>query len=111
MHSLPVIDADRHLANPLACLLRAYDRAIHACEAFDARGARDAIRLLRSALELDSGASRSFDALYAWCEEAVDGHDFVSAAQCLRTLRDAWRQAVQPDPRPLFPAFADLPIC
>jgi hypothetical protein len=106
-----VIDADRRTADPLARLVRAYDRAIRACEAFDAPGAHEAIGLLRSALELDSSASRSFDALYAWCEEAVDQHDFVAAAQCLRTLRDAWRRAVHPASRPAFPPFADLPLC
>lgn len=111
MFSLPVIDADRRTADPLARLVRAYDRAIRACEAFDAPAARDAIAVLRSALELDSNASRSFDALYAWCEDAVDQHDFVAAAQCLRTLRDAWRRAVQPNARQAFPLFADLPIC
>lgn len=109
--SLPVIDADHRTAAPLARLIRAYDRAIRACEAFDAAGARDAIAVLRSALDLDSSASRSFDALYAWCEDAVEGRDFVAAAQCLRTLRDAWRRAVQPVAQATFPQYADLPIC
>ncbi|MCE2900675.1 MAG: hypothetical protein ACK6DP_07910 [Gemmatimonas sp.] len=119
MFTVPVIDSDHRTADCLARLIRAYDRAIRACEAFDAAGAHDAIAVLRSALELDSSAARSFDALYAWCEEAVDGRDFVGAAQCLRTLRDAWRRAVQPAVpsaerlavRPPFPPFTDLPLC
>lgn len=108
-----VIDADRPSSEPLARLVRAYDRAIHACEAFDQPGAREAISVLRCALDLDSSASRSFDALYAWCEESVDMHDYVAAAQCLRTLRDAWRRAMQPQPaaRTFFAPRRDLPIC
>ncbi|BAH39658.1 MAG TPA: hypothetical protein DGD08_14105 [Gemmatimonas aurantiaca] len=90
------IDGDRPLIEPLTRLVRAYDRAIHACEAFDHAASREAIGVLRCALELDSSASRSFDALYAWCEEAVDCRDFVGAAQCLRTLRNAWRAATNP---------------
>lgn len=90
------IDDDRPLIDPLARLVRAYDRAIRACEAFDHTAAREAIAVLRCALELDSSASRSFDALYAWCEESVDHRDFVGAAQCLRTLRNAWRAATNP---------------
>jgi hypothetical protein len=90
------IDGDRPLIEPLARLVRAYDRAIRACEAFDHDASREAISVLRCALELDSSASRSFDALYAWCEESVDSRDFVGAAQCLRTLRNAWRAATNP---------------
>lgn len=87
---------DRPLIEPLARLVRAYDRAIRACEAFDHAAARAAIGVLRSALELDSSTARSFDALYAWCEESVDNRDYVGAAQCLRTLRNAWRAAINP---------------
>jgi hypothetical protein len=105
-----VIDADRPSSDPLARLVRAYDRAIRACEAFDQAGAREAISVLRCALDLDSSASRSFDALYAWCEESVDGHDFVAAAQCLRTLRDAWRKAMQPE-RPVLMNRRPTHIC
>lgn len=106
-----VIDADRPSSEPLARLVRAYDRAIHACEAFDQAAAREAISVLRCALDLESSASRSFDALYAWCEESVDLHDYVSAAQCLRTLRDAWRKAMQPETRRPFVPRRDIPIC
>lgn len=106
-----VIDADRQAPDPLALLVRAYDRAIRACETFDHAGARHAITVLREALDLESSASRSFDSLYAWCEESVDNHDFVSAAQCLRTLRDAWRRASQMPPVGPPTRWSDLPVC
>lgn len=106
-----VIEADRQAPDPLALLVRAYDRAIRACEAFDRTGARQAISILRDALDLDSPASRSFDSLYEWCEECVDSHDFVSAAQCLRTLRDAWRRASQMPPAGTATRWSDLPVC
>jgi hypothetical protein len=105
------MDADRPSSEPLARLVRAYDRAIRACEAFDHHGAREAINVLRCALDLESSASHSFDALYAWCEESVDGHDFVGAAQCLRTLRDAWRQATQAESRRPILVRQELPVC
>lgn len=106
-----VIDADRQAPDPLALLVRAYDRAIRACEAFDQVGARQAVTVLREALDLESPASRSFDSLYAWCEACVDSRDFVSAAQCLRTLREAWRRASQLAPVGAPTRWSDLPIC
>ncbi|MBL0939210.1 MAG: hypothetical protein IBJ03_09960 [Gemmatimonadaceae bacterium] len=110
--SFPVIDADHQAAtDPLARLMRAYDRAIRSCESFDLAGARRTIGLLREALDLESSASRSFDALYAWCEDAVEQHDFMGAAQCLRTLRDAWRRAIQPELPGRIEPRADLPVC
>lgn len=110
--TFPVIDADHQAAtDPVALLMRAYDRAIRACETFDLDGARRAIGVLREALDLESSASRSFDALYAWCEDAVEQRDFMSAAQCLRTLRDAWRRATQPDHPMRIEPRADLPVC
>ena len=81
--------------DPLGRIIRAYDRAIRACERFDHRAARESIGLLRAALDLDGPAARSFDALYAWCEDAVDGQDFVGPARTLRALRAAWCQANQ----------------
>lgn len=102
---LPVLAlVGQQAPDPLTALVRAYDRAIGACEAFDDKGARDAIRVLRCALELDSYASKRFDALYAWCEESVACRDFVGAAQCLRSLRNAWLRAAQPA-RSTFPRF------
>jgi hypothetical protein len=97
-----VIDVDHRAPDSLSCVVRAYDRAIRACEAFDHDRSRDTIRVLRGALELDSATSKHFDALYAWCEESVNCRDFVGAAQCLRSLRDAWRSAAQPM-RLIFP--------
>lgn len=105
----PVIDVDHQATTPLARLVRAYDRAILACEAFEHTASREAIAVLRGALDLESSASRSFDALYRWCEDAVDGHDFVGAAQCLRTLRNAWRDASAPTPRRIIPR-RDIPV-
>jgi hypothetical protein len=111
MFTNAVIDADRQAPDPLSLLVRAYDRAIRACETFDHRGAIAAISVLRDALDLDSPASRSFDSLYKWCLERVDAHDFMGAAQCLRTLRDAWRRASQPTPFVGPSTWDDLPIC
>lgn len=91
-----VIESDPQLLEPLTQLVRVYDRAIGACEARDARGALAAIRLLREALELSSAASRSFDGLYAWCESAIGYGDFLGAARCLGTLREAWYRVVRP---------------
>lgn len=106
-----VIDADHQAPDPLSLLVRAYDRAIRACESFDHRGATTAISVLRDALDLESPASRSFDSLYKWCLERVDTHDFMGAAQCLRTLRDAWRRASQPSAFAGPTSWGDLPVC
>lgn len=109
MYTNAVIDADRQAPDPLTLLVRAYDRAIRACESFDQRGARNAIAVLREALDLESAASRSFDSLYAWCEECVSHRDFMSASQCLRTLRDAWKKATRGTAAST--GWADLPVC
>lgn len=82
--------------DPLGRIVRAYDRAIRACESFDYAASRESIGLLRAALELDGPVARSFDALYAWCEESIEGHDYVGPARTLRALRDAWCQATAP---------------
>lgn len=111
MLTTAVIDADRQASDPLSLLVRAYDRAIRACEAFDHAAARGSIALLRDALDLESAASRSFDSLYEWCEECVDARDFMAAAQCLRTLRDAWRRAGQVPLAANRTQWADLPVC
>lgn len=90
------IDADRPPRDPLAQLLRVIDRAIAGCETFDPERATGAIRLLRCTLDLSSSESRTFDALYGWCETAVLTNDFIGAARCLRSLRAAWVQAMSP---------------
>ena len=95
---LLVAEPHQALRDPLAVVIRAYDAAIGACEAFDERGARQALGLLRAALALDTPASCGFDALYAWCEGAVGRRDFLGAAQRLRGLRDAWARATAPEP-------------
>jgi hypothetical protein len=86
--------------DPLRRILRAYDRAIQACESFDRARARTAIGILRSALDLDGSASRCFDALFAQCEASIDGCDLIGPARTLRALRAAWCQAVRPAPIP-----------
>jgi hypothetical protein len=104
--SHPIVSYVPAALDPLGRIVRAYDRAIRACESFDHGAARESIGLLRAALELDSPASRSFDALYAWCEDAVDGRDFIGPARTLRALRDAWCQVAEPAPittRPEWP--------
>ena len=106
-----VIDVDHGGPDSLSCVVRAYDRAIRACERFDHDGSREAIGVLRCALELDSPASKGFDALYAWCEESVECRDFVGAAQCLRSLRDAWRAAAHPMRLLLPPIRAGQHVC
>jgi hypothetical protein len=84
--------------DPLGRIVRAYDRAIRACEAFDQDAAKASIGVLRAALELDSPASRGFDALYQWCESAINAHDFIGPARTLRSLREAWCLAGRPAP-------------
>jgi hypothetical protein len=93
-----VAEPHQALRDPLAVVIRAYDHAIGACEAFDEGRAQSALGVLRDALALDTPASRSFDALYAWCEGAVGRRDYLGAAQRLRALRDAWRRATAPEP-------------
>lgn len=104
--SQPIIAYVPPSLDPLGRIVRAYDKAIRACESFDHAAARSSIGLLRAALELDSPAARSFDALYAWCEDAVDDRDFVGPARTLRALRDAWCQVGEPTITPR----ADLPV-
>lgn len=105
--SFPALSLDRPYVDPLERILRAYDRAIHACESFDHAASRSAISTLRLALELDTPEARSFDSLYAWCETTVDKRDFVGPARCLRSLRDAWCRASEPRP---FTPRADRPV-
>ena len=105
--SQPIVAYAPPTIDPLGRIVQAYDRAITACESFDHRAARSAIGLLRAALELDSPAARSFDALYKWCEEAIEGHDFMGPARTLRALREAWCQVSEP--RPITPR-PELPV-
>lgn len=105
--SLPAIPPDRQAHESLDRIVRAYDRAIAACEAFDRSGATRQLALLRASLDLDSAASRSFDAIYARCQESLTAHDFIGPARCLRSLRAAWCRAIRPTP---IVARADLPV-
>lgn len=96
--SQPSIKVRTAGVDPLGRILRAYDRAIRACESFDRAQAHVAIRVLRSALHLDGPAARGFDALFAQCEASIDSWDFIGPARTLRTLRAAWCQAARPAP-------------
>lgn len=111
MRSTPTIAITTQFAgrelDSLGYIVRAYDRAIDACERADRRGARQALGVLREGLALDSPVSVGFDALYTWCLDAIDEDDFASPARCLRTLRDAWCRAA--DPAAIFPA-GKLPV-
>ena len=93
--------------DPLAQVVRAYDRAIAACETFDRAEASRHLRVLRAALDLESPASRNFDALYAWCEASLTAFDYIGPARCLRSLRSAWCLAVAPS---LIVTRCDLPV-
>lgn len=81
--------------NPLRHVLRAYDRAIHACEGMDALAANRAIALLRASHESESAESLGFDGIFVWCERALAEHDFVGPARRLTTLRNAWLDAAE----------------
>lgn len=79
--------------DPLAYLLRAYDLAIHAARARDARAAYRHIATLRAAHPCDTPSAAGIAGLYAWCERLVLGGDFLGAAHTLEQLRGAWEQA------------------
>jgi hypothetical protein len=102
-----IVPDEQGAVRPIDRIVRAYDRAIGECERFDARGAHEALALLRAALELDSPAARSFDALYQWCDDEIGEREFMGPARCLRSLRDAWCRAVAP--AGIFPR-SDLPV-
>ncbi len=104
---MPAVLPDRQAHESLDRIVRTYDRAIAACETFNGADAARQLGVLRAALDLDSAASRNFDRLYAWCEDALAAHDFIGPARCLRSLRDAWCHAIHPSP--IVPR-ADLPV-
>ncbi|MEP6834154.1 MAG: hypothetical protein ABJB74_12200 [Gemmatimonas sp.] len=79
--------------NPLRHVLRAYDRAIHACEGMDVPSANRAIALLRASHESESAESLGFDGIFLWCERALAEGDFAGPARRLTTLRNAWIDA------------------
>jgi hypothetical protein len=84
---------DYTVRNPLLHVLRAYDRAIHACEVRDASGANRAIALLRASHDGQSPESLGFDGIFVWCERALAQGDFEGPARRLSTLRNAWADA------------------
>ncbi len=81
--------------NPLRHVLRAYDRAIHACESMDAAAAGRAIALLRASHQSESAESLGFDGIFVWCERALNDGDFAGPARRLTTLRNAWLDAAE----------------
>lgn len=78
---------------PLARLLRVYDAAIAACRAHDARTAVRHLATLQAAHPCDTPSALGIAALYAWCEQAVQGRDYLGAARTLDGLRSAWQAA------------------
>jgi hypothetical protein len=86
---------DYTVRNPLRHVLRAYDRAIHACEVFDAPGANRALSLLRESHGGQSPESLGFEGIFVWCERALAEGDFEGPARRLSTLRRAWVDAAQ----------------
>ncbi len=79
--------------SPLERLLQAYDLAIVACRARQARAAYRHIATLRAAHPCDTPAAVGIDALYAYCERAVLSGDYLGAAHTLAQLRGAWQAA------------------
>ncbi len=84
---------DYTVRNPLLHVLRAYDRAIHACDVLDVQAANRAIALLRASHDGQSPESLGFDGIFAWCERALAEGDFEGPARRLSTLRNAWAAA------------------
>lgn len=86
---------DYTVRNPLRHVLRAYDRAIRACEGHDGLAANRAISLLRASHDGVSPDSLGFDGIFVWCERAIAEGDFVGPARRLTTLRNAWLDAAE----------------
>ncbi|MBC8086692.1 MAG: hypothetical protein H7Z40_05465 [Phycisphaerae bacterium] len=86
---------DYTVRNPLLRVLRAYDRAIHACEVCDAPAANRAIALLRASHDGESPESLGFEGIFVWCVRALADGDFEGPARRLGTLRKAWSDSVQ----------------
>lgn len=86
---------DYTVRNPLRHVLRAYDRAIKACEDMDQLAAKRAIALLRASLDGESPESLGFDGIFVWCERALAEGDFAGPARRLTTLRNAWLHAAE----------------
>lgn len=86
---------DYTVRNPLLHVLRAYDRAIRACDGLDGPAANRALALLRASHDGDSPESLGFDGIFVWCERAIAEGDFVGPARRLTTLRNAWMDAAE----------------
>lgn len=89
----PSRDTPTLAPSPLTTLLQAYDQAIGACRAHNARAAYRHIATLRAAHPCDTPTALGIDAIYAWCERAVLGGDYLGAARTLEQLRGAWQAA------------------
>ncbi|MGV3711007.1 MAG: hypothetical protein ACO1Q7_19445 [Gemmatimonas sp.] len=97
---------DLAAGSPLHHVLRAYDRAIDACEVMDAPAANRAIALLRASHESESAESMGFNGIFVWCERALEDGDFSGPARRLTSLRNAWQNAA--DVRTAAPAARGL---
>lgn len=86
---------DYTVRNPLRHVLRAYDRAIRACDGLDEQAANRAISLLRDSHDGVSADSLGFDGIFVWCERAIAEGDFAGPARRLTTLRNAWINAAE----------------
>lgn len=84
---------DSTVRNPLRHVLRAYDRAIRACDLQDAVAAQRALSLLRASLDSGSPESSGFDGIFLWCERSIAQGDFAEPGRRLATLRNAWQTA------------------
>jgi hypothetical protein len=89
---------DFTVRNPLRHVLRAYDRAIRACELEDGAAAHRALALLRASLDHGTAEASGFEGIFVWCERAVVAGDFAEPARRLGTLRNAWQTAEQVRP-------------
>lgn len=89
----PFRESPTPASSPLATLLQAYDLAIGACRARNARAADRHIATLRAAHPCDTPTALGIDAIYAWCERAVLSGDYLGAARTLDQLRGAWQAA------------------
>lgn len=83
-------------ADPLQCILLAYDAALAACARQELGRALEALSVLRGGLDFSVGggemASRLLS-IYLYCEDLARQGKLGEAGRILRELREAWAQA------------------